>query len=164
MALREVRQVGDEILRKKSREVTEFDDRLHNLLDDMKDTMYEFEGVGIAAVQVGILKRVFLIEVDEVIIEFINPVILEKNGEQCGVEGCLSVEGENGFVERPEYVKVEAYDRFGKKFVYEGREFAAIVISHEYDHLEGELFIDKVLSDEELLERGYELKQEGEEE
>ncbi len=158
MALREVRQVGDEILRKKSREVTDFDVKLHSLLDDMKDTMYESEGVGIAAVQVGLLKRAFIIEIEDKVIEFVNPTIIEKSGNQIGIEGCLSVVGESGYVERPDYIKIEAFNRNGEKFIFEEEGFGAIVASHEYDHLEGELFVDKVLTEEEVVEKGYEIE------
>ncbi len=161
MALREVRQIGDEILAKKSREVTEFNKKLHDLLDDMKETMYNFDGVGIAGVQVGTLRRVFIIELEERAIEFVNPVILEKRGEQIGTEGCLSVEGESGYVERPEYVKLEAYDRYGEKFIFEAEGFSAVVICHEYDHLEGVLFTEKILTKEQLEDMGYDV--EGEE-
>ncbi len=157
MALREVRQTGDEILRKISKEVTDFDEKLHSLLEDMEDTMKEEDGVGIAAVQIGVLRRVFLIELDEQVMEFINPVILERTGSQVGMEGCLSVIGENGFVERPQYVKIEAQDRNGEKFVFEANDFAAIVVSHEYDHLDGHLYTDFKLSEEQLKEMGYEL-------
>ncbi len=160
MALREVRQVGDDILRKKSREVTNFDEKLHSLLDDMKETMYESDGVGIAAVQVGVLKRVFIIELDDEIIEFINPVIIEKLGEQIGVEGCLSVIGKSGYVERPTYVKIEAFTRYGDKFVFEATDFGATVVSHEYDHLDGWLFVDKILTPEEVKQMGYDIEEE----
>ncbi len=130
----------------------------------MKDTMYEQEGVGIAGVQVGVLRRVFIIELDDEIIEFVNPVISERKGEQIGSEGCLSVLGESGFVQRPEFVRIEAYDRNGEKFILEVEGFGAVVICHEYDHLEGKLFIDNVLTEEQLTEMGYELEtEEGEE-
>ncbi len=158
MALREVRQIGDDILAKKSREVSLFDEKLHTLLDDMAETMYHYDGVGIAAVQIGVLRRVFIIELDEEIIEFVNPVIIEKSGEQVTTEGCLSVEDENGYVERPNYIKIEAFDRNGEKFVFESEDFGAVVASHEYDHLEGVLFTERILTEEELIEMGYEIE------
>ncbi len=158
MALREIRQTGDDILRKKSREVTSFDEKLHSLLDDMLETMYHYEGVGIAAVQIGVLRRAFIIELDEKIIEFVNPVVLDRKGEQVTTEGCLSVEGTNGYVERPSYIKIEAFNRDGEKFIFESDDFGAVVTSHEYDHLEGVLFVDKVLTENELIDMGYEIE------
>ena len=144
MALREIRKTPDEVLYKKSREVTDFDERLHTLLDDMADTMYEANGVGLAAVQVGILKRVVVIDVGEGIMELINPEIIETAESQTGTEGCLSFPGQWGIVTRPNYVKVKALDRFGKEQILEGRELLARAFCHEIEHLDGHAFIEKV--------------------
>lgn len=147
MALRQIVKEGDEILRKISREVTVFDGKLWDLLDDMKDTMYTANGVGLAAPQVGMLRRIFVIDVHDGrgFIEFINPEFLITKGEQTGVEGCLSIPDFEGEVIRPAYVKMKAQDRHGKEFVYEAEELGAICVSHEYDHLDGILFRDKVI-------------------
>ncbi len=146
MALRNIVVEGDEILRKRSREVAEVDDRTRMILDDMLETMHNGEGVGIAGPQVGILRRMFIVEAEEGNpIVFINPKILEKSGSQSGEEGCLSVPGYYGTVERPEKLKVSALDRGGNPFELEAEGFLAVVISHEYDHLEGILFIDKAV-------------------
>ena len=144
MAIREIRKTPDEVLYKKSREVTDFDERLHTLLDDMADTMYEANGVGLAAVQVGILKRVVVIDVGDGIMELINPEIIETAESQTGTEGCLSFPGQWGIVTRPNYVKVKALDRFGKEQVLEGRELLARAFCHEIEHLDGHAFIEKV--------------------
>ncbi len=137
---------GDEVLRTKAREVTSFDEKLHTLLDDMKETMYEAKGVGLAAPQVGVLKRVFVMDIhdEKGFIEVINPVFIETKGEQISCEGCLSIPGYEGEVRRPQYVKIKAQDRYGKEFIYEGTGLGAICVSHEYDHLDGILFKDKV--------------------
>lgn len=144
MAIREIRKTPDEVLYKKSREVTDFDERLHTLLDDMADTMYEANGVGLAAVQVGILKRVVVIDIGEGIMELINPEIIETAESQTGTEGCLSFPGQWGIVTRPNYVKVKALDRFGKEQILEGRELLARAFCHEIEHLDGHAFIEKV--------------------
>ena len=144
MAIREIRKTPDEVLYKKSREVTDFDERLHTLLDDMADTMYEANGVGLAAVQVGILKRVVVIDVGDGIMELINPEIIETAESQTGTEGCLSFPGQWGIVTRPNYVKVRALDRFGKEQILEGRELLARAFCHEIEHLDGHAFIEKV--------------------
>jgi len=146
LALRKIVVEGDEVLRKKSREVTSFDDKLHILLDDMKETMYHSKGVGLAAPQVGVLKRVFVMDIhdEKGFIEVINPVFIETKGEQISCEGCLSIPGYEGEVRRPQYVKIKAQDRFGKEFIYEGTQLGAICVSHEHDHLDGILFKDKV--------------------
>ena len=144
MAIREIRKTPDEVLYKKSREVTDFDERLHTLLDDMADTMYEANGVGLAAVQVGILKRVVVIDVGDGIMELINPVIIEKADSQTGTEGCLSFPGQWGIVTRPDYVKVKALDRYGNEQIFEGRELLARAFCHELEHLDGHAFIEKV--------------------
>ena len=144
MAIREIRKTPDEVLYKKSREVTDFDERLHTLLDDMADTMYEANGVGLAAVQVGILKRVVVIDVGEGIMELINPVIIEEADSQTGTEGCLSFPGQWGIVTRPDYVKVKALDRYGNEQILEGRELLARAFCHEIEHLDGHALIEKV--------------------
>ena len=146
MALRNLVIEGDPLLRKKSRPVDEITPRIIKLLDDMADTMYfENRGIGIAAPQVGVLRRVFVVDVgdDHGKIEFINPEILETAGSQTDNEGCLSVPGKTCPVERAEYVKAKALDREGNEFVIEGEGLLARCILHEYDHLEGILFIDK---------------------
>ncbi len=150
LALRTVVKEGDEILRKKCREVTDFDEKCKTLLDDMKDTMINANGVGIAAPQVGVLKRIFLMDIHDEngLLEFINPVFITTEGEQISCEGCLSIPGFEGSVARPAYVKIKAQDRDGNEFVYEGEELAAVCVSHEYDHLDGILFRDKVVPDE----------------
>ena len=148
MAIRNIRVDDDPILRKKSREVTEFNDRLFDLLDDMKETMYHSGGVGLAGPQVGVLKRVVVMDVSEDrndFIELINPEIIEKSGSQTGNEGCLSFPGVWGEVERPMYVKVKASDRNGKEFVIEGEELLARAICHECDHLDGVVFTSHVI-------------------
>ena len=160
MALREIVVDGDPILRKKSRPVEKFDEKLHILLDDMAETMYyDNRGIGIAAVQVGILRRIFVVDVgdDHGKIEFINPEIYEREGAVLGMEGCLSCPGKNGYVERPTRIRVRAQDRNGEWFDLEATELLAVCICHEYDHLDGILFIDKVVEvEEEELEDGEE--------
>lgn len=147
MALRNIVEDGDEILRKRAREVTEIDDRIRTLVEDMAETMAASHGVGIAAPQVGILKRIFLAvpdsEVDETPMVFINPEILHQEGSQLGEEGCLSVPGMVGTVERPTTVKLKALDIEGNEKIYEFSDFAAVVICHENDHLNGVLYTDK---------------------
>lgn len=140
MAIRNIVKEGDEVLAKKARPVTEFNERLHILLDDMADTMYESGGVGLAGNQVGILRRVVVIDIGEGLIELVNPEIIEREGEQEGVEGCLSCPGEYGITRRPYYVKVKAQDRFGKVFEIEGEELLAKAFCHEIDHLEGIIY------------------------
>lgn len=158
MALRNIREMGDEILSKKAKEVTEITPRIETLIEDMLDTMYEAQGVGLAAPQVGILKRIVVIDVDPGEepnpIILINPVILETSGEQTGYEGCLSVPGKSGLVTRPNYAKVKAYDINMQEFVIEGEELLARCLCHEIDHLDGHLYVEKVegglISNEEL--------------
>lgn len=156
MALRNVREHGDAILNKISKEVKEMTPRTAELIEDMLDTMYEANGVGLAAAQVGVLKRIFVVDVtgeDPYI--FVNPKILETSGEQTGQEGCLSVPGKTGVVTRPNYVKVEAYNEKMEHFVLEAEELLARAICHEYDHLDGHLYVEKVegrLMDVEELE------------
>ncbi len=148
MAIRNIREMGDEVLNKKCKEVTELTDRTRELIDDMFDTMYEAQGVGLAAPQVGILKRIVVIDVTgEDPILLINPVILETSGEQTGHEGCLSVPGKSGVVTRPNYVKVKAYDENMEPFIIEGTELLARAFCHEIDHLDGHLYVEKVEGD-----------------
>lgn len=146
MAKRLIVKVGDELLRKRSREVTEFDGRLGELLDDMRETMIAADGVGLAAPQVGVLKRAVVISPDgRDFYEFVNPVIVSSSGRQICREGCLSVPGVSGEVERPKKIEVLAYDRNGKRFVLNAEGFLADICCHEFDHLDGVLFIDKML-------------------
>ena len=144
MAIREVRLRGDEILGKVCKPVVKFDKRLHILLDDMYDTMQKHEGVGLAAPQVGIIKRVVVIDVGDGRIELINPEIIEESGTQNGNEGCLSVPGVYGEVERPMHVKAKAQDRDGNWIEIEGDELLARAICHECEHLDGKLFTERV--------------------
>ena len=145
MAIREITKYGkDEILRKVCRTQLNFDDRRAQILDDMADTMYEADGVGLAAPQIGILRRFCVIDIGEGIVELINPVIMETKGEQCGQEGCLSVPGKYEDVTRPMYVKVRAQNRKGENIIVEGEGLMARALCHEIDHLDGVLFIDKV--------------------
>jgi len=160
MAIRNVLTKEEAALYKKSRIITKFDERLHQLLDDMADTLIESNGVGLAAPQVGILRRAVLVletnvaeDEDEYLIELINPEIIETSGEEEGPEGCLSVPGEYGLVVRPTYVKVRAQDRFGEWFEVEGEGLTARAFCHEIDHLEGILYTSKctrMLSEDEL--------------
>lgn len=143
MALRQIRKEGDSVLRKKCRPVEKIDDKILTLLDDMAETMEEADGVGLAAPQVGILKRIAIIDVGDGIIELINPVILETEGNQTGDEGCLSIPGKYKEVCRPNYVKVKALNRHGEEFVIEGMELLARALCHEIDHLDGVLFLDR---------------------
>jgi peptide deformylase len=144
MAIRNIVVEGDEILRKKCREVTEVNDRIRETMGDMLETMRDSMGVGIAAPQVGIMRRMFIAEPEPERVYFmINPVILEQSGSQIDNEGCLSVPGMMGEVERPDYIKIEALDLDGNKQVYEFYDFDARVMCHEYDHLDGILYIDK---------------------
>ncbi|NDO19826.1 peptide deformylase [Lachnospiraceae bacterium MD329] len=144
MAIREIRKKGDEILYKKCKEVKNFDNKLHILLDDMYDTMKKQEGAGLAAPQVGILKRAVVIDVGQGRIELINPEIIEESGEQTGSEGCLSVPGVWGEVTRPNVVTVKAQDRNGKWFKMTGEGLLARAMCHETEHLDGKLFLDRV--------------------
>lgn len=144
MAIRNIREMGDPILNKTCKEVTEVTPRIRELIEDMLDTMYEANGVGLAAPQVGILKRIVVIDVGEEPYVLINPRIIETSGEQTGPEGCLSVPGKSGTVTRPSYVKAEAYDVNMKLFTIEGEELLARAICHELDHLDGHLYVEKV--------------------
>lgn len=149
MAIRNIRISTDEVLRKICKPVKEITPNLLTLLDDMADTMYEANGVGLAAPQVGILKRAVVIDIGEGLVELINPEILETSGSQTDDEGCLSVPGKYAPVERPSYVKVKAMDREGNTFIIEGEELMARALCHEIDHLDGILYIDKALPVEE---------------
>ena len=145
MAIREIREKGDEILYKKCKAVVKFDEKLHILLDDMYETMQSRDGVGLAAPQVGILKRAVVIDVGDGKIELINPEVVEESGEQTGSEGCLSVPGVFGEVTRPNVVTVKAQDRDGKWFKITGKELLARAFCHEIEHLDGKLFLDRVI-------------------
>ncbi|MBD5087598.1 MAG: peptide deformylase [Clostridiales bacterium] len=158
MALRNIREMGDDILNKKAKKVKEMTERTRTLIEDMLETMYEANGVGLAAPQVGILKRIVVIDVSpgeepEPII-LINPEILETSGEQTGYEGCLSVPGRSGIVTRPNYAKVKAQDINMEEIIIEGEDLLARALCHEIDHLEGHLYVEKVegdlISNEEL--------------
>ncbi|HBN82105.1 MAG TPA: peptide deformylase [Ruminococcaceae bacterium] len=153
MALRNIRKEGDEILSKVCRPVEKFDEKLAILLDDMMETMHEANGVGLAAPQVGILRRAVVVDVDDHPIELVNPQILEASGEQDGVEGCLSFPGQYGMVKRPMHVKIKAQDRTGKFFETEGDGLLARAFCHEIDHLDGIVFkahVSRMLTPEEL--------------
>ena len=148
MAIRNIVVLGeDEVLRKRARRVDKFDKRLRTLLDDMADTMYKADGVGLAAPQVGILKRVVVIDVGDGLIELINPEIIAQDGAVEGVEGCLSVPGKRGIVERPERVMVRAQNRDGKEIQLDGEELLARCLCHEIDHLDGVLYVDKMIEE-----------------
>ena len=143
MAIRNIVQLGDPTLRKKCFEVTDFGAKTHELLDDMRDTMFKANGAGIAAPQVGALRRVFIVNADNKYYECINPTIVKQSGSQIGEEGCLSVRGKYGTVERPNKVTVKAFDRYGKPFTVNAEGFLARAFCHENDHLDGIVYIDK---------------------
>ena len=142
--VRKIVKLGDEVLRKQSKPMQKFDLRLWLLLRDMADTMYKAEGVGLAAPQVGILRRVVVIDIGDGIVELINPEIIAMEGEQGGPEGCLSVPGRQGYVVRPNKVTVRAQDRNGKFFELTGEGFMARALCHELDHLDGVIYVDKM--------------------
>ena len=155
MAIRTIREIGDPVLNKISKEVKEITPRVQNLIDDMFETMYEANGVGLAAVQVGVLKRIVVIDTGDDPIVLINPRILEVSGEQTGNEACLSVPGKTGSVTRPNYVKAAAQDEELNEFEIEGEELLARALIHEVEHLDGHLFVEKVegpLMDVEMVE------------
>lgn len=153
MAIRKIVIIGDDILRKRSKEVTVFDERLTELLGDMKESMNEAIGVGLAAVQVGVLKRVFIIDCGKGLTEFINPVIISSSGINKSLkEGCLSVPGQEGCVLRPNKLKIRAQNRKGEFFEKTFIGFEAKAVSHEYDHLEGILYTDKLMTEEQVNE------------
>lgn len=142
MAIRNIVKIGDDVLRKTCRTQLTFDERLHQILDDMAETMYKAEGVGLAAPQVGILRRYCVIDVGDGIIELINPVITEKSGEQTGEEGCLSIPDNHATVTRPMKVSVRAQNRYGENITVTGEGLLARALCHEIDHLDGVLYID----------------------
>lgn len=144
MAIRNIRTLGDEILRKKAKEITEMTPRIQELIDDMFETMYDANGVGLAAPQVGIRKRLVVIDCGDDPIVLINPVVLETSGSQTGQEGCLSVPGKSGIVTRPSYAKVKALNEDMEEIIVEGEELLARCLLHEIDHLDGIMYVDKV--------------------
>ena len=156
MALRTIVKEGDPVLTKRCRPVTSFDERLHTLLDDMTETLLDAGGVGLAGPQVGVLRRVVVIDLDEDgMLELINPEIIEQSGEQDGMEGCLSVPGRYGMVKRPEFVRLRAQDRDGNWFEAEGEGLTARCFAHECDHLDGHIYTERayhMLTDEEMAE------------
>lgn len=149
MAIRNIREIGDDVLRKKCKPVDKIDNRTLTLIEDMIDTMYEAEGVGLAAPQVGVLKRIAVIDVGEGPIILINPEIIKKEGSYIDIEGCLSIPGETASVERPEKVTVRAMDENGNIREVEGEELLARAFCHEIDHLDGILYIDKAIKEQE---------------
>ena len=157
MAIRTIREYGDEVLAAHCKEVREVTPRINELIDDMLETMYDANGVGLAAPQVGVLKRIVVIDTtgDDPHI-LINPVILETSGEQTGYEGCLSLPGKSGVVTRPNYVKAKATDLDGTEYIIEGEELLARAICHELDHLDGHMYVEKVegelVNNEDLVE------------
>lgn len=154
MALRKVVKVGESSLRKKSKPVKDFDESLWELLDDMKETMYENDGMGLAAPQVGVLRRAIVIDVNNAFMELINPEIISRKGKDVEEEGCLSVGNFRGRVERPYEITVKALDRYGYPFTLKGEKWLARCICHEVDHLDGILFIDKTLDRDKYIEQG----------
>ena len=144
MSIRTIRIQGDPVLTKKCREITEMTPKIKELIDDMLDTMYEANGVGLAGPQVGVLKRIVVIDIGEGPVVMINPVILEKSGEQTGDEGCLSLPGKAGTVTRPNYVKARAFDENMEEYEIEGTELMARAICHELDHLDGHIYTEIV--------------------
>ena len=165
MALRQIREIGDEILLKPCREVKEVTPRVREIIDDMFETLYDADGVGLAAPQVGILKKIVIIDTGDDPHVLINPKIIESSGEQTGNEGCLSVPGKYGVVTRPNYVKVAYYDEEMQQKELEGTELLARAICHELDHLDGKLYVDMVengLHDVEEMEEAGEQAEETE--
>lgn len=159
MALRKILTDREPALHKVCRSVEKFDGRLHRLLDDMRDTLEEANGVGLAAPQVGILRRVVVVDTGEEVLELVNPTMLETSGEQEGAEGCLSVPGKYGLVKRPYHAKVRAQDRYGNWFEAEGEELIARCFCHELDHLDGIVYtevMERFLTEEELMADGEE--------
>lgn len=159
MGLRKIMTVKEPCLHKVCRPVEKFDGKLHRLLDDMKETLAEANGVGLAAPQVGILRRVVVVDTGEEMLELVNPELLETSGEQVGSEGCLSVPGKYGIVKRPNYAKVRAYDRDGNEFEVEGEELMARCFCHELDHLDGIVYteiMERYLTEEEMRESSEE--------
>ncbi|MBR6119664.1 MAG: peptide deformylase [Oscillospiraceae bacterium] len=164
MALRNILTDGNPTLKKVCRPVTAFDERLATLIDDMKETVVHANGVGLAAPQVGVLRRVVVVDLGDEIVELVNPRILEQEGEQDGLEGCLSVPDRYGMVKRPMRVKIEAQDRHGDWYEYEGEELIARCFCHELEHLDGHLYTEKayrMLTDEEYEELINENREDG---
>lgn len=145
MAIRNIVKIGDEILHKICRTQLDFDDKLAQILDDMKETMYAAEGVGLAAPQIGILRRYCIVDVGDGLVELINPVIIEESGVQTGPEGCLSLPGETGVTKRPLKVTVRAQDRFGNTFTISGEGLKAKAFCHEIDHLNGIIYKERLI-------------------
>ena len=145
MAIRNIVKIGDEILHKVCRTQLDFDERLAGILDDMKETMYAAEGVGLAAPQIGILRRYCIVDVGDGLVELINPVIIEESGVQTEVEGCLSLPGESGVTKRPMKVTVRAQDRFGNTFTISGEGLKARAFCHEIDHLNGIIYKERLI-------------------
>ena len=154
MAIRNIVKIGDDVLRKTCRTQLTFDDKLATILDDMAETMYKAEGVGLAAPQIGILRRFCIVDVGDGLIELINPVIIEKSGIQTGSEGCLSIPERFEEVERPLKVTVRAQDRHGNNIVITAEDFKARAFCHEIDHLDGVLYIDRVKKDIKNIRKG----------
>ncbi|MCX7904202.1 MAG: peptide deformylase [Caloramator sp.] len=148
MAIRKIRTIGDEVLRKISKPVEKIDNKVLTLIDDMVDTMYEANGVGLAAPQVGILKRIIVVDVGEGLYKLINPEIIFEEGEQVDEEGCLSIPNRSGTVKRPKRVKVKALNERGNEVIIDAEDLFARALCHEIDHLNGVLYIDKLENDE----------------
>jgi len=145
MALRNIVMSDSPSIRKKSKLVQTFNESLWTLLEDMKETMRKGDGCGLAAPQVGVIKRVIIIEINGIFLEMVNPEIVSQKGEQTNVEGCLSVKGINGYVKRPAVVTVKGFDRYGNEYKVTAKDYLAITFCHEIDHLDGVLFIDKMI-------------------
>lgn len=154
MALRKVVKIGENSLRKKSKPVKDFDQSLWDLLDDMKETMYENDGMGLAAPQVGVLRRAVIVDVNNCFLELINPEIISQSGEDIEEEGCLSIGCFRGRVKRPYEITVKAVDRYGYPFTVKGEKWLARCICHEVDHLDGILFVDKSMDKDKYLKQG----------
>ncbi|KAB3533141.1 peptide deformylase [Alkaliphilus serpentinus] len=148
MAIRIIRKDDDPVLRKQSKTVDKIDDKIIQLLEDMAETMYHAEGVGLAAPQIGILKRIIVIDIGDGIIELINPEILKKEGQQCEEEGCLSLPGRSGRVVRPKRVVAKGLNRQGEEVIITGEDLLAVALCHEIDHLNGVLFTDLVVKED----------------
>lgn len=154
MAKRKVLKIGEATLRKKCKPVKDFDDDLAELLDDMRETMYANDGMGLAAPQVGVLRRAVIVEVNNMFLELINPEIIEMRGETIEEEGCLSVGNYRGRVKRPQEIVVSAFDRFGEPYTLRCVNWLARCICHEVDHLDGVIFVDRSLDKEDYIKRG----------
>ena len=152
VAILDIKKAGDLVLKQQAQPIERIDKTIRTLLDDMAETMYAANGVGLAAPQVGILKRIVVIDIGDGLVELINPVVVETKGSQIGNEGCLSIPGYSAPVERPEYVKVKALNRKGEEIIVEGKDLMAVALCHETDHLDGILYIDKALEEAEPVE------------